>query len=156
LRNLAVGGILFALAFSCAPTLSQSIPARLSECETKGCGGDWRFSGRTGTAHWPNGVEAELSIERFDQDQVIIRRRDTSSSTLGVTAVYTGTIHGQRIEGDVTYSWPGHWATPVIVQWYATIEDSSEPAPATATEANALALRTTTPARGPLPNLNGI
>ena len=35
---------------------------------------DWQFTGHTGTAHWPNGVEAQLTIERFDADQVCTRR----------------------------------------------------------------------------------
>jgi len=135
MRIRPVGGILVSLAFCCTLAVAQSLPAKLSECETYGCGGEWKFSGRKGTAHWPKGVEAELTIERFDKDQVIIRRRDTNTGNLGATAVYTGIIHGRRISGDATYNWPGHWGNkPVVVQWSATIEEdasiaSSRPKP---------------------------
>jgi len=105
------------------PRAPPSSIARLTECETHACGGDWRFSGRDGMAYWPNGVQAELTIDRFDSQQLVIRRTDISRATLGMTVVYAGRVDGQHVEGDATYSWPGHWPKPVVVQWSASIEE---------------------------------
>jgi len=147
--------IFVGFAFSCTLALAQTIPARLSECETYGCGGDWRFNDRKGTAHWPNGAEAELTVERWDQDQVIIRRKDISAQTLGATAVYTGKINGNRIEGEATYTWPGHWGNkPVVVQWNAVIND--EPVPGEPKAPAESAPKASASVRGQVPDLNGI
>jgi len=113
-----------ALAIGCKPSAANPFPTKLAECESKaGCGGEWTFSGREGKAQWPNGVEADLLIERFDEQQVLIRRTDTSRLTTGITAVYAGKVNGKHVEGDATFSWPGHWNQPVVVEWIATIED---------------------------------
>jgi hypothetical protein len=124
--------LVLALLLLAKAAAAVPLPARLSECEEKGCGGDWQFSGRAGRAHWPNGVEAELAIERFDEEQVVIRREDVSTMTLGVTAVYVGQLRGRRVEGEVTYSWPGRWPQPVVVTWHAIIEAAAARPPAPA------------------------
>ncbi len=72
--------------------------------------GAWRFNGILGTAEWSNGAEAKVVIERFDESGVEIRRIDLpNSSSYGLTAVYKGTLHGDRVEGAVVWSWNGHW-----------------------------------------------
>ena len=64
---------------------------------------------------------ANLSVERYDNDSVVIRRADSTGSCL--TAVYTGTRHGDRVGGEFTSSWPGHWDDK-SGNWYATVEKS--------------------------------
>lgn len=118
------------LFVSLAPVLAQSpatqpaAPAAIAvlavitvmECMGSQCvpdakiSGTWKFSGILGTADWNNGAEARGVVERFDEGGVDIRRIDLpNSSSYGQTAVYTGTVHGDRIEGDVVWSWNGHW-----------------------------------------------
>jgi hypothetical protein len=75
-----------------------------------------------GHAEWTlSGAVADLTIERFDLDGVVLHRVDTVGRTPGITAVYTGKIEGNRIEGNVTWSWPGHWSTSPSSTWYATV-----------------------------------
>lgn len=124
MKTVALGCVSVALLAINSPVVAQTLPTHLYECETSGCGGDWKFTGRTGKAAWPQGVFADLTIERFDAEQVVIRRTDTGASTLGATAVYTGKVHGHRIEGDAVYSWPGHWNNKsMTVHWYADTID---------------------------------
>jgi hypothetical protein len=107
MRIAAACGILFALTFCCLPTLSDRVPIRLAECEAFLCGGLWTLNGTAGKAQWPNDVVAELSVERFDKDQMLVHRKDIAGPFVGLTAVYTGVVRNQRVEGDVTYSWSG-------------------------------------------------
>lgn len=103
---------------------SQCIPdARIS--------GSWDFKGVLGNAQWNNGAEARVVIERFDDNAVEIRRIDLpNSSSYGLTAVYTGTRHGDRIEGDVVWFWSGHWNDEhPSGHWSAEIEKSAHPLP---------------------------
>lgn len=95
---------------------------RLTECEGQICGGDWKISGLQGSAHWPNGSVGSLTVERFDHDQVIIHRQDSGGTSAGITAVYSGKLHDDRVDGKVTYTWPGHWNAPKTVAWGATLD----------------------------------
>lgn len=133
---------------------AQTLPTQMTECESNGCGGDWKFTGRAGKAVWAQGVFADLTIERFDAEQVVIRRKDTGANTLGATVVYTGSIHGHRIEGDAVYNWPGHWNNkPVTVHWYADIIDPSAPSRATKPQD---AMTAPSSSAGAFPYLDGI
>ena len=96
------------------------IPPRLSECESQVCG-VWEFNGQVGEAKWASGAVAALSVERFDSDAIVIRRTDTGGSTPGLTAIYTGKLTGNRIDGDVTWSWSGFRNKTATGKWYATI-----------------------------------
>src|ERR1017187_2669013 len=113
-------------------TSAQNLPTKLAECEGNQCapggggGGTWTFEGRQGTAQWPYGARANLTIERFDFDGVIIRRADYEGTTPGLTALYTGKIRGNRIEGDVTWSWPGHWSRSPVGKWFATFDETGD------------------------------
>jgi hypothetical protein len=109
----------------------QSIPASIYSCETAGCNenspqyGHWSFEGNKGHASWPKfGLEAELTVERFTDHEVVIRRVDVGR-TKGTSAVYRGTINGSRIEGTSEYTVPGQ--PTQTFPWSATIEtpDSS-------------------------------
>lgn len=97
-------------------------PNVMTECENGICS-TWTFepNGKTGTAQWQNGATAHLTVERFDYRQIIIRRVDATGASSGLGAYYTGKIEGNRIVGDVTWSWPAHWSdqTPRGT-WYAS------------------------------------
>jgi enterochelin esterase family protein len=121
-----------------------AVPAVITEMECMGSqcvpdakiSGTWNFSGILGTANWNNGAEARVIVQRFDEGGVDIRRIDMpNSSSYGQTAVYKGTVHGDRIEGDVVWSWNGHWNDEhPIGHWSAAIERSAPSPPAEATK----------------------
>jgi len=52
---------------------------------------------------------ALLTVEKFDQSAILIHRTDTGGSTAGLTAVYKGIMKADHMEGDVTWTWPGHF-----------------------------------------------
>lgn len=89
------------VGFSTVILAGQDIPNMMSECEGTGACGVWTFNGTQGTAQWPYGAVANLTVKRFDSDSVVIQRTDPSGSSAGLTAVYTGKIHGSRIDGSV-------------------------------------------------------
>lgn len=102
----------------------------MTECEgTNNCA-TWTFLGAQGNGQWPSGEVANLSVEHYDTDTVVIRRADSTGSSAGLTAVYTGTRHGDRIGGEFTSSWPGHW-DKASGNWYATIKSIPQGLPAT-------------------------
>jgi hypothetical protein len=82
------------------------------------CGGAWTLQDTQGAAQWPNGAFALLTLDRLDFDRIVIKRVDSAGSTPGLTAVYTGRIIGNRIEGDVTWSWratnTGKWSAMIL------------------------------------------
>lgn len=129
------------VAQSSAPA-SIAGPAAITEMECTGSqcvpdaktSGSWKFNGVLGSAQWNNGAEARVVIERFDEGGVDIRRIDMPLSTsYGLTAVYTGTLRGDRIEGDVVWSWSGHWNDEhPIGHWSAVIERPASSPPAEA------------------------
>jgi enterochelin esterase-like enzyme len=95
--------------------------------------GMWKFSGALGNAEWNNGSEARVVIERFDQGGVDIRRIDMPTSTsYGLTAVYKGTLHGDRIEGSVVWSWSGHWNDEHPTGHWSAVIEKSLPVPSAA------------------------
>lgn len=112
-----------------APSKAQAaVPVTMTECEgTNNCA-TWTFLGSQGNGQWPSGEVANLSVERYDADTVVIRRADSTGSSAGLTAVYTGTRHGDRVGGEFTSSWPGHWDSK-FGNWYATIEKMSQGPP---------------------------
>jgi len=109
------------------PASADDVPATMRQCEgglcEQGGGGTWTFDGRTGKACWTIGVEADLTVERYENGEVIIRRVDAANgSTRGATAIYKGTVRGNRIEGTVDYNWPGHFDHGKLTRsWYALI-----------------------------------
>lgn len=115
-----IGWISFASAFARDEVQDPvaMYPAVITETEcmgeqcTPGSGisGTWKFSGILGTSDWNDGAEAKVVIERFDEKGVEIRRIDLpNSSSYGLTAVYKGRRHGDRVDGTVVWSWNGHW-----------------------------------------------
>jgi len=125
------------------------IPVGLDVCEggclnSDGNLGTWIFHGqRKGKAQWSRGGQvATVTIERFDTASIRILREDSpNSSSPGFTAQYEGTIHGNRIDGTVSATWPNHFPKGhppghVQYQWFATIPQTTcSPAATDAQEA---------------------
>jgi hypothetical protein len=98
----------------------------MTECEgTNNCA-TWTFLGAQGNGQWPSGEIANLNVERYDDNTAVIRRADSTGSSAGLTAVYTGTRHGDRVGGEFTSSWPGHWDNK-SGNWYATVGSPISP-----------------------------
>jgi hypothetical protein len=109
---------------------AQTIPNTMSECEGSSACCVWTFDGMKGTGRWPHGAFASLIIDRFDAGSVVIRRADTSGFSAGLTAVYIGNLHRTRVDGSVTWTWPGHWNNkPATGKWYATFVQAPEGSP---------------------------
>ena len=92
-----------------------SAPDVIKECEGGFCG-TWTRQGNQFNAVWNNGAKATLTIAKFDNNQVIINRKDIAQSvSQNFYAEYTGKISGNQIvEGKVTYNqngrtWYGTW-----------------------------------------------
>jgi hypothetical protein len=106
------------------PKPQASVPVTMTECEgTNNCA-TWTFLGKQGNGQWPSGEVANLTVESLDGDAVVIHRADSTGSAAGLTAIYKGTRHGERIGGEFTSSWPGHWDDKAG-NWYATIGKNS-------------------------------
>ena len=104
-----------------APTVLLT-PSVMTQCEYSFCS-TWRFEkhGKSGTAEWHNGANGDLSVDRFDYDQIIIRRADRQGVSQGLNAIYIGKVSGERIDGTVTWYWPGHWDNQSKTGvWYAS------------------------------------
>ena len=129
----------FASAQTSQPLPSDKFPSVLTETECKGdtcapASGDeatWVFHGFLGDAQWKDGSIAKLAVVRFDADGIVIQRIDVpTSSRYGSTAIYTGTLHGDHMEGTVVWSWSGHWGGHQPVgKWSATVQNMSSVAP---------------------------
>jgi len=131
-----LSGFVHAQNVSPPPAPAIQIPTTLNECEANLCAaggagaGKWVFHGVAGEAQWPDGASAKLVVERFDEGGVEIRRIDLpNSSSYGLTAVYSGTLHGNRMDGTVVWSWNGHWeGRHPSGEWSATVVDASQKA----------------------------
>ena len=105
-----------------APSMANAAhPVVMTECEGVNNCATWTFLGAQGNGQWPSGEVANLNVERYDNASVVIRRADSTGPSAGLTAVYTGTRHGDRVGGEFASSWPGHWDNK-SGNWYATVE----------------------------------
>jgi len=89
--------------------------------------GAWTFQGDKGTAHWPHGNKAELTIKKWAGGEVVISREDTpDSQSAGATVIYRGSYCSDVIKGIATVHWPGHFdEKDVDVPWMATVPVTS-------------------------------
>jgi enterochelin esterase-like enzyme len=118
---------------SLQPTPADKFPSSLTEteCEGRQCApgsgneGTWVFHGLLGDAQWGNGVVAKLAVVRFEAESIVIQRIDLpTSATYGSTAIYTGTLRGDHMEGSVVWSWSGHWGGEQLSgKWSATVSN---------------------------------
>ena len=95
----------------------------------------WLFNGTEGTATSPGNPDGSpITIDKFDSDSIVVRRIDQSGPTAGLTAIYTGAVHGTHVAGTVEYSWPGHPEYPSRGSFAAILPDqfASAAPPATA------------------------
>lgn len=110
------------------PTPPTPATMRLVECEGDQCkpggggSGTWLVEGNQGYAQWRYGAIANLAVEVSGDDITIHRTDPAGSYSGGLTAVYRGTRTGSRIDGTVTWTWPGHWSESPSGSWYATID----------------------------------
>jgi hypothetical protein len=104
------------------------VPVTMVECEGVNNCATWTFLGSQGNGKWPSGEEANLTVEKYDNDSVVIHRADSTGSDAGLTAVYNGTRHGDNVGGEFTSNWPGHWENKTG-NWYATVSKAAPPLP---------------------------
>jgi hypothetical protein len=115
--------------------MALEVPGQMTVCEgpdNAKCG-TWTFDGADGTGQWPSGEIADLTVQQFDPEWVIIRRSDPAGVSAGLTAIYVGKMRGDRIEGTVTWQWLGHWTEEVKGTWSATLGAADGGGPASAT-----------------------
>jgi hypothetical protein len=98
------------------PVDVMHLRVRLTECEGDQCGPNggggavWLLNGQDGYGGWKYGAFTNLSVQKFDKDEIVILRSDPIGSySGGLTAVYKGERRGDRIDGYVTWTWPGHF-----------------------------------------------
>lgn len=95
----------------------------LAMCESAadGCS-NWSFQGREGYGNWSNCVAANLSVVQFDGNTATVRRFDSTGAWQGLSALYTGTVTGDQIEGTMSWLWQGHGQFTIgTVPWHATM-----------------------------------
>lgn len=89
------------------------IPQVVSSCETSQYGrfcGTWTWNGQYFEAAWGNGAIGKLTVIQFDENRVILIRRDDSGISSGFWARYEGTPSDNSVEdGAVVGRW--HWNT---------------------------------------------
>jgi hypothetical protein len=98
------------------------IPSSLSVCEDgHGCSA-WTLNGKTGAIP---GL-ANLTVERFDDTVIAIRRQEVAGALKGIETLYVGLRRGNRVDGVATWKWSGQ--PPVgILGWHATVPTAAAP-----------------------------
>jgi hypothetical protein len=96
----------------------------------------WLLNGTEGTATSPdNPAGSPITIEKFDSDSIVVRQVDQAGPTAGLTATYSGAVHGTRVSGTVEYSWAGHPDYPSHGTFAAILPDQLASATPTAAAA---------------------
>lgn len=69
--------------------------------------GKWTYlpAARVFRAIWSNGSEAELRLEQYDDNHIVITRADTNGPCAGLRARYEGTRSDRGYSGQVTWTW---------------------------------------------------
>jgi TPR repeat protein len=143
-RRLVIIPVLFGFLWAAAsPSIScaQISPIVAHECEAGKCDGTWTINGKEGKAEWASGARGILNVARFDAEKVVIIRKDSEGISPGLSGIYTGTLTGNRAQGEVKWFWPGHYPQPRVGKWSLTIDQpvshtttstQNPPAPVTA------------------------
>jgi len=97
-------------------------PVYIVECEGVNNCTDWTFLGPQGIAQWKSGEITNFFVEKVEGENVIINRADPTGASAGLTAVYRGTIHGDRLSGEYVSNWPDHWHNKPG-NWYAFLSE---------------------------------
>lgn len=77
----------------------------------------WSFNGTDGVISSLTGTR--LTIDRLDNEAFVVRRSDSN----GLSATYTGKVHGTTIDGEVEYTWPGQAGYPRRGYFAAQMQD---------------------------------
>jgi hypothetical protein len=86
----------------------------------------WTFDGTDGTVSGSDSqADMHLTIEKLDADSIEVRGAVQSGPRAGLTASYSGAIHGNSISGTVNWSWPGHPDYPAKGFFLALLPDQS-------------------------------
>ncbi len=116
------------MAPAAAHPFSQ-IPSSLSVCEDgHGCS-MWTFNGKTGAIP---GL-GNLSVERFDDTVVAIRRQEVAGALKGLEALYVGLRRGDKVDGVATWKWSGQ-PPAGILGWHTTLPSPAAPSEVAKTE----------------------
>jgi len=70
---------------------------------------------------WHNGAVATIQLRTAPGQQVVLERRDWTGATAGLTARYQGCVKGNRVSGNVTFTyqgktWSGEWSALIASQ----------------------------------------
>jgi hypothetical protein len=133
---LLPGALILALGSVAYPLRAQSAsPSRMLICESTndGCNQTdarfditWTFDGAEGKVISPAArTGVRLTIEKLDGDSIVIRGVDQSGPSSGLTALYSGSIRGNHINGTVQWSWPGHADFPANGIFAGVLQDPS-------------------------------
>jgi RHS repeat-associated protein len=121
---LWVGFAVIALFSSATAKAQQLLPSSVAECEGNSggqtCGNFTLFDQDQFSATWQNGAIATITAQEWDNDHVTLSRVDTTGTSAGLTAEYSGQLQGDTVSGTVTWVWPGHPGFPADGTWSGT------------------------------------
>ena len=89
-------------------------PGTMTECQGVNNCATWTFQTKAGLGEWPTGEVANLQIESFGNNQIVISRTDVKGPKTGLTATYSGTLEQGEVAGKFTSLYKGktetgHW-----------------------------------------------
>jgi len=100
------------------------IPSSLVGCEDGRACGAWLLNGKVGII--PG--QANLTVERFDDSLIAVRRNEVAGTLNGMEALYVGIRSGKEVRGVAVWKWSGQ--PPVgVVGWHADLPQPSPPLP---------------------------
>jgi hypothetical protein len=98
--------------------------ATMTECESATrCDAQWTFRGMKGAGIALSGAQFTLTVTAVGPKDFVIDRQDTKGPSVGLTARYTGHVVGDVVEGDVDWTWAGHWSKPAHGHWFASANE---------------------------------
>ena len=118
-------GVVLSDAVHMVPTAAhplKPIPSSLTICEDgRGCS-VWNFNGKVGAIP---GI-ANLSVERFDDSLIAIRRNEIAGALKGLEALYVGICNDNEVKGVAVWKWAGQ--PPVgAIGWHTTLFAGNSP-----------------------------
>jgi hypothetical protein len=109
---------------------SLGLPFDIKEMEGP-FAGTWILNEGEYEAEWNNGAAAELTVQSFTPQSIVLKRTDTADSvSAGMTAVYSGQLSADGysiVNGSVTWTWPGVSGYPATGAWLAFFSPKAPP-----------------------------
>jgi hypothetical protein len=98
----------------------------MTECESATrCDAQWTFHGMKGLGGASSGHSSHSRSPLVGPKDFVIERKDTRGPTVGLTARYTGHVTGDVVEGNVDWTWHGHWNEATAHgHWFAGLNDA--------------------------------